>query len=565
MATANNQTQAFDQLWHTLTATGIGSQAGAPRYQVRAASQGLLTSKNERLQRLQKYLRYDLPPGTNLSELKAGMAPICLSFIVTEQGERILVHKIYTGERNKGRPFIHILSGYCQDFSARDAILLWRSSIWQAYDPDRQTQGTTLPSIEADVLKDRYVRDIPDADLSQMRAHLSFLLQAYLTRQPQQHIYIAAPPDEIAYLIQILTACLPPSLTHELTFSTYEFKVLSRPECIIVGTCKAAGGRTNKDLLPENCYTEGLALNCYSGRQSALKDQAHIRSFIDDVIESLLMQDTATIKAILDAFEHSPLERNTTAFLQSYAQTAESGKHLSIQTLETLLKQPELAIKKLSQKQVQSAILSASIENPVWLHHSLCHLLKPLVDMSSKNQGIARALADFTQETMHTAVQATSFEQSKAFNAMLSLLKYLSAPAPTSEIWHAFYHYLLVQQNSDFIYQQWAIRQELLKIAVQVFTAQDADWLRPLLHITWAQFGPLLALPLPKEWTMVAVEELLNDLSSIPTQSEVEQLQQSYAGVLTILLKQMESNQRTEILAQQLQVRLSRKEVNSDK
>src|SRR5436190_12647687 len=110
------------------------------------------------------------------------MAPISLSFMITEQGERILVNKVYTGEGLKGRPFIHILSGYGEDFQARDAILLWRSSIWQFFEPDAREQGTQLTTITPDILKNRYVRDIPDIDLSKVQAHLPFLFQAYLTR-----------------------------------------------------------------------------------------------------------------------------------------------------------------------------------------------------------------------------------------------------------------------------------------------------------------------------------------------------------------------------------------------
>ncbi|QBD80790.1 hypothetical protein EPA93_34415 [Ktedonosporobacter rubrisoli] len=557
LASGEKQREDFEQLWYTLTIHGIKGRTSTAHYQIRAASAGLQQARGERLRRLNRYLRYDLPPGTNTFNLKPEQAPVCLAFVLTAQGERILVHKAYTGERNRGRPFIHILSSYNQEFQARDAISLWRASLWQTFEPELNAQGTLLPTITADVVKKYACSMAPDKS-PRVQSQLPFLLQAYLTRKPGQHIYLAAPPDEIACLLQLLTRYLPASLCAGLTFSTYEYDVRTRHECLIVGTCQAPGAsRPLRDVLPEECYREGLALNCYTGRQSKLEEHPDVSCFIRDVLESLSAQDAVNMTALLDEFAAEGNADNPQTFLKAYASASQSGK-LSRQAMEALLRRPEQAAAQLRQRAVQAALFAACIQDRTWQESAIHPLLRQLAEVSKHNQELARALAVLAQEAMHIAFQAAQIEECNGFLMVLSLLASLSTPEPTSELWHTFYSSLPGQRLDNFIYKYWSIRQALLQLATQIFTTEEGESLRPLLSIRWPQLGPLLSLSLAREWQVIALEELIADPLSTPTASQVQQLRRHYANILASFLQYLENQPHLRDIAQKLRHKLDR-------
>src|SRR2546421_12745914 len=81
----------LEQLWYTWSAVGLGSLTAG--FRIRAASQGLSDVRSPHMLALDRYLRYVLPAGTDPFAITPDMAPICLSLIQTEQGERILVNK----------------------------------------------------------------------------------------------------------------------------------------------------------------------------------------------------------------------------------------------------------------------------------------------------------------------------------------------------------------------------------------------------------------------------------------------------------------------------------------
>src|SRR5579859_4717796 len=110
-APRNNNT-VLEQLWYTWSAVGLGPLSAG--FRIRAASKELSDVNNPRVQGLDSYLRYTLPEGTDRFAITPEMAPICLSLIQTDWGERILVNKTYTGKDGVGRPgafFIHLLAG----------------------------------------------------------------------------------------------------------------------------------------------------------------------------------------------------------------------------------------------------------------------------------------------------------------------------------------------------------------------------------------------------------------------------------------------------------------------
>src|SRR6266516_2333937 len=155
----------LEQLWYTWSAVGLGPLSAG--FRIRAASRGLSDVSSPRVRVLDRYLRYFLPTGTDPFTITPDMAPICLSLIQTEQGEWILVNKTYIGKDGVGRPgafFVHLLSNLPPDFSAAQAISLWRYPFLRSSDIDQssgaQLSGTQLDSIPFNDLKQWIPREI---------------------------------------------------------------------------------------------------------------------------------------------------------------------------------------------------------------------------------------------------------------------------------------------------------------------------------------------------------------------------------------------------------------------
>src|SRR5215813_260723 len=107
-------TSKIEQLYYTWSTIGYNSSLAAG-FRIRAASSGLQTVSDDRVKSLERYLRYNLPDGTDRFEVQKNLeqAPICLALLQPEHGERILIHKKYIGQdgvHRLGNFFIHLLA-----------------------------------------------------------------------------------------------------------------------------------------------------------------------------------------------------------------------------------------------------------------------------------------------------------------------------------------------------------------------------------------------------------------------------------------------------------------------
>src|SRR5207253_141801 len=96
-------------------------------------------------------------------------------------------------------------------------------------------------------------KDPQPRSTERVQEYFPYIIEAYLTKKPgqergsaeltPQRLYIAAPDDDIAYLIFGLIYCLPPRLVRNITFSTYEHLEHNHtePPMEIVGTCWLSG------------------------------------------------------------------------------------------------------------------------------------------------------------------------------------------------------------------------------------------------------------------------------------------------------------------------------------
>jgi hypothetical protein len=318
--------QAFDQkiqqLWYTVSAIGIERKAYSG-FHIRAASQGILNDP-EYVSFLERYVRYDLPRGTELVVVQPEEAPVALSLIRPEDREHtesILMHKVYVRQEGGDRGgvfFTHLLSKLPQDLSAADALALWENtSVWHTSDKSLDPMRTELAEVSRATLWPHrpawtWQRK---GDKEMVRAYLPFLLQAFLEkhappqppeqRQPEvarrfwrffgaalrrpgqqgqssketrrEKIYIAAADRDVALLTRALVLCLPEQFRKTLTFSTYEYNpATARVE--IAGICwldhrTAHNDARIPDLLAGIDPREQLVLNCYYPQQSSPLDQ----------------------------------------------------------------------------------------------------------------------------------------------------------------------------------------------------------------------------------------------------------------------------------------------------
>lgn len=217
----------MEQLWYTWSSVGFGRATG---FRVRAASPGLVdvVSSLDRFEPLALHLGYDLPDEREADALPPKDVATCLAFIRPgkdpREPQRILVNKRFSGFdfEHRAYPFCHLLSAFPPNFTARDAISLWKSDSWQYSAETLDADNRSLPSPPDDLAR-QLPGPLKNADVQEVRPELPFVIQAFLLLLGKgQRLFIAAHPDAVARMIWGLTRVVPSGLLKNLTFSTYE-------------------------------------------------------------------------------------------------------------------------------------------------------------------------------------------------------------------------------------------------------------------------------------------------------------------------------------------------------
>ncbi|GHO89877.1 GAP1-N2 domain-containing protein [Dictyobacter formicarum] len=368
-----------EQLWYTWSTRGFGG-AG---FQIRAASPGFLEGNNsaaledERIQSLLAHARYVLPPNTKDSgDMPPQHLPISLAFIKVKQ-EDALLHKCYCPPDEVGAAgnfFSHLITDLPEvpspagpiAFTAREAITTWGSSYWKVRDELQTTQKelprVTFPSLQepgTTTTESEKLRsgNLAREDLKKLkREQLEFILRAFLMRQPGQRIYIAAQPEQVAYLLWGLTHSLPRTLDimRELTFSTYERLEMERATPFygrkeeaqthpaITGTCWL--GSSTSDL-PAMYYQDqgvnGFALNCYSGRSTPLMPDGVLARFVLFAVDCLLDENNHNYLELTEILKQAEQEQcqDLTHFMRVYISYQETLSQNDVQELIDIIRQ----------------------------------------------------------------------------------------------------------------------------------------------------------------------------------------------------------------------------------
>jgi len=386
-----------EQLWYTWSDVGLSSvHAG---FRVRAASPGLTEIYGPRVQSMDRYMRYDLPPGTDPFAITPEMAPVGLAFIRTDwNNEYILVHKNYSGKDGVGRPgnfFVHVLATgeYSHYFSAEDAIWLWDAGLWKTNDQSLDRRSTMLGALPLSAL---VVDDNPRfrPQFAQVQHALSFAIEAYLTRKGREPLYIGAPAHQaamIAYVIAGLANCLPRQLLTNFTFSTYEPDITQATTEIIGTSWIAAPGSAGdaSQVLPPHWYRDHLVINCATGEKSRLQGHpqiiphplaAHFAAYATDclIADSMKQLDELCTQA----------EKSQTLtvdlFLQLYNDEIANAESIGRAEIERYLTNADLSLDRLNSQVFRKKVIDHILENPQWGETRLAPILSTLLAQTER-------------------------------------------------------------------------------------------------------------------------------------------------------------------------------------
>lgn len=575
--------EQLEQLYYTWSQIGLGGVTGL---RVRAASTGVADIEGARYRSFEPYLGYALPQGSDSSRATKENSPYCLAFVDTEK-EHIALQKVFTGKDAYGRPgvyFVHLLASlpekppkpdpqqvrkkYPKDytdldainfwgFTARDAIDMWMSGFWQTSVPD--TSPVTLPSVPLDQFE-RLKGRLSEKDMPEISNDLKFVIAAFLSLEPHQKLYIAAPPQLVAALIWGLAHSLPRTLQvgeeQHLTFSTYEQDV-TRASMRVIGTCRSTEEVQHSSirlqpLLPPECFNgQGLALDCYtnnpSSRYSPLSPGPEITAYAEYAVERLIHEEKRELDAFLKQVDRMRIDTKKsfiTAFsIEKYLR--EMGE-LNEDLVLGLFESEELAMVWLPNEKVPPSIIKLAAENPPWWQEKVGPPLKKLLRTAAFDTALKDVFASFAEGIANVICDAMLANQETLARPALKMLQTLADPkvdfAPWLHLLHRFSARIAKEPRLDpgNIFSPETRFYFLALWAVGVDAVEEQD-IRPWLPARWSEFEAFVSSrqKFPPRWATLAVYDLLrNSSEALPPFSK--ELMKKHGAVfedaLTILM-----------------------------
>nr|BBH86986.1 hypothetical protein KTC_17370 [Thermosporothrix sp. COM3] len=506
----------IEQLWYTWSTIGLGGAAG---FQIRAASAGLANTRDMHVRQLDKYLRYELPPGVDHYNADLTNTPRCLAWLNADN-QRIIVHKAYVGKDGYGRPgvfFCHLLAGVPETFPANAIIELWGSPFWQTAEPEGHT-STELPQL------DEELSIVAQGELTQERIldvvdYLPSLIYAFFSLKESQKIYIAARDEQVATLIFGLTQSLPFLLQQDLTFSTYETDIAASP-ALIIGT-DAATPEELPRAFPQTYRSEaGFAINCW--KPPVVLPAGEATDYANLVKDCFRKGDISRFEAILLAAQESQVQ-DKKAFLD-FVRVAVSIEKKSLTRNDVLkvLSDIDLASYYLKQPEMQVYLLQEALKDALWWQSYPATSIKQLKQSygvsKARLKRLEGALDDFAGYIMRYACRCFERRSTSAYwYQLLQMLDIIAPPERNAEPWRA-----LLEHHSAFLsahglqareYCGWGTRLDLLQRWKHLHADIPLNQIKPWLPFDWIDFHEFLKHGFPESWQCVTLKELLASFS----------------------------------------------------
>lgn len=254
----------MERFFYTVCRNGV-SVTGDDGFQVRAATPAL--NPGFILQHCMGAIAYEPPRGVDVEQLTGANSPVKLIYY-RAGGVSMLGRICWTGHDAEdryrlGNFFADVLIGLPETMDALEAVCAWDAPFWH----DRALgESTCLDSVPALPRNDVFPDETAELQLRHETAQtrLTWLINAFLSRQSHQRLIICANPRDVAILVYGLCSCLPPSWRREVTFSTYE-ESPEKAATVIMGTTRLK----HAEDFDEFWYSSGgKVLNLETGRQS---------------------------------------------------------------------------------------------------------------------------------------------------------------------------------------------------------------------------------------------------------------------------------------------------------
>jgi hypothetical protein len=465
------------QLYYTSCEAGK-SVSGQSGFQVRAASTG---AASERLRAAVRYAGYRLPAGMP-AETDPAAAPVRLALLDTADLGRLLCHSAYVGpDPSTGRLgnfFSHLLLDVPAEVDAARAARSWGSRFWRR----GHDGGTELPDATPHDLAPGGTLD--DGALAaflrrpRRRDMLRFVLQAVLLSRPDQRLFLAAPPEEVALCVYALARALPAPLLAGLTFSTYESEPLGCAARVI-GTCWEASAAQD---LPSACYAgSGLAFNVTSGRCSPLPGDA---PYAAAALAALETGRYADLERFFAAWERLGLQDAGLLYLAW--RIDQGGGPVSKEDSQAACGHPCLAALLLGRPPVAEQVVGWALDDAAYR----AAVFPPLLEAVRAQPPVVDRLADHLREAGLAALRAPDLDRARlAFEELLRA----AAPGRFQNLWRDLFAAL--QDPSQLPMEaRFYLLPRVLDRELDRKSPQDAERVRRWLAVPPEQLERLLGL-----------------------------------------------------------------------
>lgn len=409
-----------------------------------------------------------------------------LALLNTPSG-RVLTHAVPHADGF----FAHTLLNVPDTADALLAIQTWGSPQWQRTPPESGSELPELPYLPvADVLDDAGLKEWLGSTYH--RELLEFALTALLGTPAESQLFLAAPAEDVAWVVYAAGRALPPDFVESLTFSTAE----AEPQSCTAHIVGYDPGPDGPDL-PASCYRTGTGLNTFTGKRTDLKADVPFAPF---AVTALAEGNFAQLDDLKATWQRLGLK--ATAKFDLVFRLARGTGTLTKEEATDALQHPPLAAWVSTRNDALQQFLEWALDDRQFANGSFGRAVQTL----RQKPDVLAKLATSVRAAGDDALAAGDRNRTaNAFEVILPMV----APAKANAVWGE-----LLTRTADPDALSWEMRWYLLPRFVRFKQqTQPANGVDPAfarwLDVPADRLGEFLALDLPKVYQLNAARAAL--------------------------------------------------------
>lgn len=393
--------------------------------------------------------------------------------------------------------FAHTLLNVPDTADALLAVQTWGSPQWQRTPPEGGTELPELPYLPvADVLDDAGLKGW--LGTTYHRELLEFALVALLGTPADRQLFLAAPAEDVAWVVYAAGRALPPDFVDALTFSTAEDDPTACP-ARVVGFDPGPDGPD----LPATCYRSGTALNTFTGKRTDLKAEVPFAAFAVNALADGNVSPLDDLKATWQR-----LGMKSAAKFDLVFRLARGTGTLSKEEAADALQHPPLAAWVSARADVLQQLLDWALDDRTFATGTFSRAVQSL---RQKPDTLAKLTTGVRAAGDAALAAGDRNRTANAFEVILPMV----APAKANGVWGE-----LLTRSADPAALSWEMRWYLLPRFVR-FKQQSQPGgvdpaFAPWLDVPAERLGEFLALDLPKAYQQSAASAALARESEPP-------------------------------------------------